>query len=217
LVPDLFPGHKIYYLHVSTHPTTGQTIDKEDLTPGCPTLVSLPLPEGTHVEAGCLLALSGHAASRGDPQLHFEVQKVVPIDQVREEVRASLQCLDDAEKVCVPVDPYGWDGDGPDPYAATTGIGSIRLWAHRPVIHSISPTSASSGIVDLTIIGDGFDGGATEKLVGQFDLSELPPGASLGQSGTQLIVRASLAPGTYYVHVQNSDGRRSNWKKLQVQ
>jgi hypothetical protein len=217
LVPDLFPGYKVYYLHLSTHPATGQSIEKQDTTPGCPTVVSLPLPAGTHVNAGCLIALSGTGGSEGSPRLHFEIHRVVPIEHVREEVRAALQCLDDAQKACVPVDPYGWDGDGSDPYEAITGIGNIRLWAHRPVINSISPTSVSPGTFDLTIIGDGFAAGTTEKLVGRSDFAELPPGTILSQSGTRLIVRESLAPGTYFVRVQNSDGRRSNWKKLEVQ
>jgi hypothetical protein len=217
LVPDLFPGYKLYYLHLSTHPAIGQTIAKADTTPGCPPVVSLPLPQGTHVNAGCLIALSGLAGREGSSRLHFEIQRVVPLEQVREEVRAALQCVDDAQKACVPVDPYGWDGDSSDPYELRTGLGNIRLWAHRPVINSISPTSVSSGTFDLTIIGDGFEAGMTEKLVRQSDFGELLPGTILSQSGTQLIVRESLAPGTYFVHVQNSDGRRSNWKKLEVQ
>ena len=41
-------------------------------------------------------------------------------------------------------------------------------------------------------------------------------GTVLSRSSTQLVVRESLAPGTYFVHVENGDGRRSNWKKLVV-
>jgi hypothetical protein len=217
IVPDLFPGYKVYYLHLSTHPATGQSIEKEDTTPGCPTVVSLPLPAGTHVNAGCLIALSGTGGVEGSPRLHFEIHRVVPIEDVREEVRAALQCPDNAQKACVPVDPYGWDGDGPDPYEAITSIGHIRLWAHRPIINSITPTSVSPGTIDLTIIGDGFAAGTTERLVRRSDFAELPPGSILSQSGTKLIVRENLAPGTYFVHAQNSDGKRSNWKKLEVQ
>jgi hypothetical protein len=217
IVPDLFPGYKIYYLHLSTHPATGQTLEKEDTTPGCPPLVSLPLPQGTHVQAGCLVALSGPGGWDGSPRLHVEIQRVVPIEQVSEDVRAAVACVDDAQKACVPVDPYGWDGHSADPYEGLTGLGNIRLWAHRPVIHRISPTPVSSGTFDLTIIGDGFEAGMTAQVVRHSDFGELPPGALLSQSGTQLIVRENLAPGTYVVHVQHSDGRRSNWKKLEVQ
>jgi hypothetical protein len=102
-------------------------------------------------------------------------------------------------------------------FAEARPAATPRLWAHRPVIHRISPTSVASGTFDLTIIGDGFETGMTERLVRQSDFGELLPGAILSQSGTQLIVRENLAPGTYFVHVQNSDGRRSNWKKLEVQ
>jgi murein DD-endopeptidase MepM/ murein hydrolase activator NlpD len=217
LVPDLLPGYKVYYRHLSTHPATGQTLEKEDTTPGCPSPVSLPLPEGTHVNAGCLIALAGQAGSDVGPQLHFEIQRVVPLEQVKEDAKAALQCIDDVEKACVPVDPYGWDGEGPDPYEAAAGIGNIRLWAHRPVINSISATPVAPGILDLTIIGDGFDAGTAEQVVGQSDFGDVPPGTILSRSGTQLIVRESLGPGTYFVHVQNSDQRRSNWKKLEVQ
>jgi Domain of unknown function (DUF4114) len=223
LIPDLFPGHKIYYFHIATHPAsrlTDQTVQKADATPGCPAVVTLPLPAGTHVDAGCLLALSGQAGLEGGPRLHFEIQRVVPIEQIQEEVRATLQCLDDAQQACVPVDPYGWDGDGSDPYASLIGVGNIRLWAYRPVIHRLSPTSVASGLMDLTIIGEGFEAGTTVTLVRQVaghpDFGTFSLGTLLSQSGTQLIVRQSVAAGTYYVHVQNGNGQWSNWKKLEV-
>jgi len=132
LAPDDAPGYKIYYLHLSTHPATGETVDKNDATLGCPAMVTLPLPEGTHVNAGCLIALSGHAGPKGTPpHLHFEVQKVLPLDQVKNEIRTAVQCVDSATKACVPIDPYGWDAGSSisDPYESLTGVSNIWLWA----------------------------------------------------------------------------------------
>ncbi len=223
LVPDAFPDYKIYYLHLSTHPSTGVTVQKNDPTPGCSPVVTLPLPEspgGYHVNAGCLIALSGHAGPRGTPaHLHFEVQKIVPIDQVSEGARASLACIDDATKACVPVDPYGWDGEGIDPYIALTGVSNSRLWAHTPVVNSISTSSAavSAGVFNLTVTGNGFDDGVRDRIVRKTDFVAMRPGAVVSRSSTQLVVQQNLPAGTYFVQVKNGDGRLSNWKKLVVE
>jgi hypothetical protein len=116
LVPDGFPDYKIYYLHLSTHPNGDHVPSAADDTPGCPSLVSLPLVDGSHVNRGCLIALSGDAGPKGTPpHLHFEVQKVVPSLQVTRQARPRFECIESdlADHACIPVDPYGWDCAAP--------------------------------------------------------------------------------------------------------
>jgi len=68
-----------------------------------PTLMNEIMPEGTHVNSGDLIGRTGCGGPVPvDPHLHFEVQK------------------ND-----IPVDPYGWEGETPDPYSRET---NIRLW-----------------------------------------------------------------------------------------
>ncbi len=129
LIPDAAPNVRVYYLHLSTHPAAGKTVTLRDKTAGCPSTVTLPLPEGSHVEAGCLVALSGHAGPKGTrSQLHFEVQTVVPLDELPLAARDAAACPDDATAGCVPIDPYGWQGDGADPFESLTGVANTRLW-----------------------------------------------------------------------------------------
>ena len=129
LIPDAAPNVRVYYLHLSTHPATGRTVTRRDTVQGCPSPVTLPLPEGSHVEAGCLVALSGHAGPTGTrSQLHFEVQAVVPLEDLPLAARDAAACVDDPSAGCVPVDPYGWQGDGADPFESLTGVANTRLW-----------------------------------------------------------------------------------------
>jgi murein DD-endopeptidase MepM/ murein hydrolase activator NlpD len=129
LIPDAAPHFRVYYLYLSTHPATGPTLVRRDSTAGCPSPVTLPLPEGSHVEAGCLIALSGNAGPKGTPpQLHVEVHQMVPLEELPPTVREAVGCPDDATMGCVPMDPYGWEGDGPDPFESLTGCASTRLW-----------------------------------------------------------------------------------------
>ena len=39
-----------------------------------------------------------------------------------------LQCIFDKNKACVPVDPYGWEGNDIDPYFNLTNVTNVRLW-----------------------------------------------------------------------------------------
>lgn len=61
---------------------------------------------GQSVERGQVIGISGDVGSPGSPHLHFEVRK---------QVGASL----------IPVDPYGWQGTGDDPYTLAT---NLNLW-----------------------------------------------------------------------------------------
>ncbi|MGC2112687.1 MAG: M23 family metallopeptidase [Candidatus Korobacteraceae bacterium] len=153
IVPDhaqgSVPPYLIYYLHLDTYVGQQQIpINDPDPLPGCPATVYLPLNEGTHVQAGCLVALSGKAAPpiyNFMPHLHLEVQRVVPSFMVfnRFGARTADACVDGVLGVgydCVPVDPYGWTGaatycdpqtglaDSGDPYYCLTGVTSIPLW-----------------------------------------------------------------------------------------
>lgn len=128
LIPDNFSNYKIYFLHLFTHPSTKKKVTINDSTLGCPSPVTLPLPNGTHVKKGCLIALSGDAGSQKQPHLHFEVQKVLPLSEVKEDARAIVKCVDIPDKACVPVDPYGWDSSALDPYFNLTNVTNVRLW-----------------------------------------------------------------------------------------
>ncbi len=147
--PSMPPPYVIYYLHLDTY--VGQNkipVTDPDPLPGCSATVYLPLDEGTPVQAGCLVALSGKAAPpifHYLPHLHFEVHKVVPGPLVfsRFGARTADVCIDGvigAAYDCVPVDPYGWTGaatycdpvtglaDSGDPYYCLTGVASVALW-----------------------------------------------------------------------------------------
>ncbi len=153
LNPSASSDYKMYYLHLSSHPSTGKTVTVADPTPGCPPTVTLPLPEGSIVKAGCLIALSGDAGVQGSPHLHFEVQRVVPVDQVNPATRKefNLKCIfpdgtRDKTRACVPVDPYGWDHDElVDPYELLTSVKNVRLWAAAPLVEGCKARAHSVG------------------------------------------------------------------------
>ncbi len=128
LIPDDFPDYRIYYLHLYTHPAAKVSVTKNVANPGCPSEVTLPLPNGTHVSKGCLIALAGDAGSPNQPHLHFEVQKLVPLMEVKEITRDYLKCVYIPDKACVPVDPYGWESTEIDPYLDLTNVTNVRLW-----------------------------------------------------------------------------------------
>lgn len=244
LIPNNFPKYRIYLAHLSTHKSCLQKKNTEDCKsleqitvadpsprPGCPASVQLPLKEGSAVQEGCLIALSGKAGVAG-PHLHFEVQKLIEKDDVSRAVFTKLaRCIKQRKQDqaldgrCVPVDPYGWDGDGPDPYDEVTGIGNVnvRLWSHVPIVSVVTSENDPFAGVNVTITGKGFDDIATDCLVqkSEFESSPANPicltgGAILDQSVTHLTVNHTLDPDTYFVHVDNSDGKRSNWKALVI-
>jgi hypothetical protein len=169
--------------------------------------------EGASVDAaGALIGLSGNAGPCLPPHLHFEVQKKA-VQPVMTATGISL--------AYVPIDPYGWDGDpGTDPYEKVPGVKNARLWLHVPSVDMIAPQSASPGSISLTISGQGFDSSVVDCLIMKSNDYSNPvciQGTVQSRTSGQLIVLETLSAGTYFVHVQNSDGRRSNWKKLVVQ
>lgn len=64
------------------------------------------------VSAQQQIGMSGDRGAKGGPHLHFEVRKGAP----------GKKC---PSVSCFPVDPYGWEGTGPDPYTRAV---SIKLW-----------------------------------------------------------------------------------------
>jgi murein DD-endopeptidase MepM/ murein hydrolase activator NlpD len=78
-------GYTTYYLHLSQR------------------VVS----EGSYVNQGAVIGISGDIGSTGNPHLHFEVKKNG-----------------------IEVDPYGWSGSGPDPYTRET---NTTLWLSTSV------------------------------------------------------------------------------------
>jgi The GLUG motif len=171
-IPDTAPTYRLYYLHLSTHParkgqtnpdcssskdTDGQTVDftaqqncYTDLQGNPVNPTTLPLPEGTHTNAGCEIALSGDAGVPGAPHLHFEIQQMVPAAGLPGDPgRVSyFACYDEngykqgtagVNPYCLPADPYGYTADDTqcngdastwtgDIWQCLTGIPSRRFW-----------------------------------------------------------------------------------------
>jgi hypothetical protein len=155
LLPLADLSYRVYYLHLSTHPSIAPVTFPGTPQAGCYktaaglafTPVNLPLPAGTRVGAGCLIALSGEAGVAGSPHLHFEVQRIYPATQVKLTVGAYIQCWNeidyltqDPNSICLPQDPYGFTGattncGNPDPKfwagdigECLSGIASENLW-----------------------------------------------------------------------------------------
>jgi len=131
LIPDSAPYLQVYYLHLSTYGgTTDPTAPIPGADPTCtsPPQTTLPLADGTHVDAGCALAQSGNTSPTYNigPHLHLEVQRVLP--HMMPVSHSNLNCtIDGALKTCVPVDPYG-SSCGVDPYFSLIQVRNVPLW-----------------------------------------------------------------------------------------
>lgn len=66
------------------------------------------IASGTVVSTGQQIGIAGNTGA-GAVHLHFEVRKNV-------------------NGQWIPVDPYGWQGSGTDPYIALTGVNNVNLW-----------------------------------------------------------------------------------------
>jgi YVTN family beta-propeller protein len=142
LVPDNAQELRLYYLHLDTYKNTPPT-QHTDTSPGCPSVVTLPLAEGTKVRAGCLIALSGAAGAPNGPHLHFEVQRVLPVGTK-------------------PVDHYGWYGQlcNLDPYFARPlnipFVTNVALWNFQPYLSTTAVCFGNvqvghSGVAQVTL------------------------------------------------------------------
>jgi sugar lactone lactonase YvrE len=130
LIPDAVPYLRVYYLHLSTYGgTVNPTMPISGADPNCttPAQTTLPLAEGTHVNAACVIAQSGNTdPSSVGPHLHFEVQRVLPYRKVTSD--SNLNCtVGGVTMMCVPVDPYG-SSCGVDPYFSLLQIYNVLLW-----------------------------------------------------------------------------------------
>ncbi len=192
-----FSGLAVGYYHIRAY-LTGYVMSA--------TTSGALVQEGTKVTVAEAkpIALTGNAgATCLQPHLHFEVQKT-------SSVVSGLSFL--------ATDPYGWDDDASqDPYETVPGVKNDRLWSYLPALEGINPTAFSAGTVELTLTGHGFDAGVVDCLIKVGSYNSCIQGTVASRSETQLVVRETLASGTYIVHVQNGDGRRSNWKRLLIQ
>jgi murein DD-endopeptidase MepM/ murein hydrolase activator NlpD len=76
-------------------------------------LSRIDVREGEWVEAGDPIGLSGNSGCSTGPHLHFEVRRFTHTNN----------------QDPVPIDPYGWLGVGPDPWALhPDGAVSLFLW-----------------------------------------------------------------------------------------
>lgn len=93
----------------------------------------------------------------------------------------------DGEAVDVPVDPFGWAGDGPDPW--TAGAASRRLWRFNPTAEVILLGSQGAmlrdggGTVTANLPADALAGQARVELaLGGAPARPIPPQRSLGRA-----------------------------------
>ncbi|MCC6455955.1 MAG: peptidoglycan DD-metalloendopeptidase family protein [Caldilineaceae bacterium] len=85
----------------------------------------------------------------------------------------------DGEKVDLPVDPFGWEGSEPDPWAATEGAPVSRwLWRFNPTTEAILLGSQGATLRDGV-------GSVTARI---------PAGALAGQVRVELVTGAAVAP-----------------------
>jgi murein DD-endopeptidase MepM/ murein hydrolase activator NlpD len=112
-----------YYYNLYISPTKGYTFGARNPV--------FEVPDGAHVNAGDLIALSGNAGPCMPSHLHFEVQQ-----KTSKPVTMYLPNLHTIQLNYVPVDPYGWSPTNPglqDPYILIpellgSGVADIYIW-----------------------------------------------------------------------------------------
>ncbi|HZR33803.1 MAG TPA: hypothetical protein VFA75_00405 [Nevskia sp.] len=156
--PDGVDTFRLLYLHLTTEGgvpcLNSLCTTKFTAVPGCyatPSglpVTSLPLPDGTHVKAGCVVAVSGKAGPAGTPyHLHLGVQQIFPATQAptTAAVGTAMTCYDESKGYakdsaghhCLPLDAFGWLGPATncaasppvgDVFECLTGIPSRNFW-----------------------------------------------------------------------------------------
>jgi hypothetical protein len=97
---------------VVTHTLADGTV----LETGYHHLSRVDVEPGANVAVGAVIGASGASGCALGAHLHFQVERRV-------------------DRVLVPVDPFGWSGEGSDPWAsdeASGGLASVWLWRHAP-------------------------------------------------------------------------------------
>jgi hypothetical protein len=141
--PDYDPDLRIYFLHVSTHPSLQANGFPPENWPIIP--AGDDVSTGTPVSAWTVIGRTGPAVSGTNfsfcsqvvqpaPHLHLEFQRMMPLYFFDPALRWRVSSYEDASKASIPVDPYGWLG-GTDPYVDlldlppyVSGIESTRIW-----------------------------------------------------------------------------------------
>jgi hypothetical protein len=76
----------------------------------------IDVQKGQHVSEGQPIGLSGNTGCTTGPHLHFKVVRITGTNSGQP----------------APVDPFGWEGSGPDPWAQhPSGAASVWLWKPR--------------------------------------------------------------------------------------
>jgi hypothetical protein len=192
-------GYISYYLHLSSHPSTGNAV----------------VVEGQSVKRGDLIGYSGSAGGVA-PHLHYEIHYHG-----------------------IPVDPYGWQGSGVDPYFTYTGVSNVNLWQggqyNAPNIPTVVNQFKSDGVTTIpegnitnesTVIFKGTvsdpDGDQVKLQIELRQTTESFTGtptleSSLVNSGNQAtITRGGLVNASYKWRYRavDSKGAASSWREF---
>jgi GH25 family lysozyme M1 (1,4-beta-N-acetylmuramidase) len=152
------------------------------------------------VHRGDLIAYSSDAGVPGSPHLHFEVQLSG-----------------------VPVDPYGWQGTGTDPYTRAL---NVNLWnvptGNAPSITSVLPNPVTGvplpGRVTLTLTGANFVSGLSVFVTwtgGSKTLNATNVNV-VSSTQVQILLATDVAADNWTVQVTNPNSQQSNIAAFQV-
>ena len=155
------------------------------------------------VNRGDVIGYSGDKGSTNSYHLHFEVKKNG-----------------------VSVDPYGWDGNGADPYEEKTGVKNIDLWtaptSTSTITHTLTPPSKTTvsqgGVLGPFTIEESNNSSSYYAFYLQpyaikpdgtkVNVKKISTGLGAGETRTlkgYLIIPASLELGTFTVGVKITD------------
>ena len=169
------------------------------------------------ITRGQLIGYSGNTGPVGTGKhLHFEVKTAI----------TSTNC----PYAGTSVDPYGWTGNGSDPYVLTYGIANVNLWqvsapqGPPPTINIVQPTTmpASTALQSLKVFGSNIQPGSAHLIFtdpsGQIYNSSAHPDREVLITATEFDyqINNGATTGTWTVKVLNPDGQQSNALSFQV-